>query len=238
MTSSPSRDADRAQRQMQPGGAARDGARVRRTRRAARSAARTRPAAARARAARSAAPRARARSSASPSTGRASGISRVAHAGGPAQHAALERVDERLPGGRDDVLGDADRAPHLGAVGGVEQHARDRARALVLVEDADLEVDELDVGEVRVDLADRGAQRAVERVDRPVALGGLHAALAVDPDLDRRLGLDLAVGALLDDHAPGLEREQRLVAAGLAPQQQLERAVGGLELVAARARAP
>ena len=43
---------------------------------------------------------------------------------------------------------------------------------------------------------------------------------------------DLAVGALLDDHPPGLEAEERLVAAGLAPQQQLERAVGRLELVA------
>ena len=76
------------------------------------------------------------------------------------------------------------------------------------------------------------AQRAVERVDRAVALGGAHVALAVDPDLDRRLGLDLAVGALLDDRAPRLEPEQRLVAAGLLAQQQLERAVGGLELVA------
>ena len=76
---------------------------------------------------------------------------------------------------------------------------------LRLVEDADLEVDELDVLEVRVDLADRVAQRRVERVDRAVALGGAHVALAVDPDLDRRLGLDLAVGALLDD-APARTR--------------------------------
>ena len=46
------------------------------------------------------------------------------------------------------------------------------------------------------------------------------------------LGLDLAVGVLLGGDAPGLEREQRLVVAGLLAQQQLERAVGGLELVA------
>ena len=119
------------------------------------------------------------------------------------------------------------------AVGGVDEHARRRAGAVVLVEDADLVVDELDVLEVRVDLADRVAQRGVERVDRAVALGGAHVALAVDPDLDRRLGLDLAVGALLDDHAPGLEAEERLVVARLAAQEQLEGAVGGLELVAA-----
>ena len=72
----------------------------------------------------------------------------------------------------------------------------------------------------------------VERVHRAVALGGAHVALAADPDLDRRLGLDLAVGALLDDHAPGLQAEQRLVLARLLAHQQLERAVGGLELEA------
>ena len=174
-------------------------------------------------------------------TGRASGIIAPASgrgAGGACGCSELERVDERLPGGGDDVLPDADRAPTVLAVGGVDQHARDRVGALGLVEDADLVVDELDVPQVRVDLADRVAQRGVERVDRAVALGGADVALAVDPDLDRRLGLDLAVGALLDDHAPGLEPEQRLVDAGLAAQQQLERAVGGLEVVAARARAP
>ena len=42
------------------------------------------------------------------------------------------------------------------AVGGVEQHAGDGAGRLPLVEDADLVVDELDVAQVRVALADRG----------------------------------------------------------------------------------
>ena len=68
---------------------------------------------------------------------------------------------------------------------------------------------------------------------RAVALGRAHVALAVDPDLDRGLGLDLAVGALLDDHAPGLQAEQRLVVAGLLAHEQLEGAVRGLELKAA-----
>ena len=44
--------------------------------------------------------------------------------------------------------------------------------------------------------------------------------------------VDLAVGALLDDHPPGLQAEQRLVLARLLAHQQLERAVGGLELEA------
>ena len=104
---------------------------------------------------------------------------------------------------------------------------------LRLVEDAHLEVDELDVAQVRVALADRVAQRLVERVHRAVALGGAHVALAVHPDLDRGLGLHAAVRALLDDRAPRLEPEQRLVLAGLLADQQVERAVGGLELVAA-----
>ena len=57
--------------------------------------------------------------------------------------------------------------PHTSlAVGGVDQHAGDRAGALGLVEDAHLEVDQLDVAQVRVELADRGAQRLVERVAR------------------------------------------------------------------------
>ena len=148
-------------------------------------------------------------------------------------HAGLERVDQRVPAGLDHVLVDADRAPRVGAVGGVEQHARGGAGRLPLVEDADLVVDELDVAQVRVALADRGAQRAVERVHRAVALGDADVALPVDPDLDRRLGLDAAVLALLRDHAPGLKPEQRLVVAALAPDQQVERAVGGLELEAA-----
>src|SRR3954447_25812488 len=192
-------------------------------------------------------------SSASPRTGLASGIgSRSTRAGTRARRAPgrararrgpprpapgllgeLERVDERLPRRRDHVLVDADRAPHVLAVGGVDEHAGHRAGAVALVEDADLVVDELDVAQVRVDLGDRGAQGGVERVHRAVALGGADVALAVDPNLDRRLGLDLSVRALLDDHAPRLEREQRLVLAALAPHQQLERPVGRLEVVAA-----
>ena len=66
------------------------------------------------------------------------------------------------------------------------------AGAVVGVEDPDLVVDELDVGEMRMQLADRVAQRPVERVDRAVALRRVDVAASVDPDLDRRLGLDAA----------------------------------------------
>ena len=58
-------------------------------------------------------------------------------------------------------------------------------------------------------VAERAAQRGVEGVDRAVALGRGHQALAVVEDLERRLGLDLTVGALLGDHAEALQREER-----------------------------
>ena len=83
----------------------------------------------------------------------------------------LQRVDEGLPGGLDDVLRDADRPPLPLAVGGVEQDAGDGAGAVALVEDPDLVVGQLDVGEVRVAVDDRAAQGPVEGVDRAVALG-------------------------------------------------------------------
>ena len=68
----------------------------------------------------------------------------------------LERVDERLPRGRDDVLGDADRAPDV-----LRRRRRRSARVIVASVPCvssrmrTLKFDELDVGEVRVDLGDR-----------------------------------------------------------------------------------
>ena len=47
------------------------------------------------------------------------------------------------------------------------------------------------LGEVRLD---RLAERGVERVDRPVALGGRDDPLVADVDLDGRLGRELARG--------------------------------------------
>src|SRR3954452_10403740 len=156
---------------------------------------------------------------------------RVVHAA--RQHAGLERVHEGVPARLDDVLADADRAPGVRAVGGVEEHPGHRRGGLLLIEDADLVVDELDVGEVGIGLRDGRTERGVERVHRAVALRGAHVALAVDPDLDRGLGLHAAVLALLGDHPPRLEPEQRLVVARLAPDQQIEGAVRRLEVEAA-----
>src|SRR3954452_19116764 len=80
------------------------------------------------------------------------------------------RVLERLPRRIDDVLVDADRVVLVDAVARLDQHARDGAGALLALDDAHLEVDELELGQARVEPADRGAQREVEPVDRAVAL--------------------------------------------------------------------
>src|ERR1051326_7274769 len=87
---------------------------------------------------------------------------------------------------------------------------------------------------MRMDLADRRAQRIVERVHGAIALGRAHEALSAHPDLDRRLRLHLAVGPLLYEHAPRLQAKQWLVLAPplLLSHQELERAVGRLELKA------
>ena len=87
--------------------------------------------------------------------------------------------------------------------------------------------------EVGMDLHERVAQRSVERVHGAVALGGADVALAIDPDFYRRLGLHPAVGPLLDNRPPGFEAEQGLVLAGFPADQELERAIGGFEVITA-----
>ena len=72
----------------------------------------------------------------------------------------------------------------------VDQDPGDGAGAAARIEDADPVVGQVDVVEGRELGPDGAAQRAVERVDRPVALGGGHDAVAPDVDLDRRLGRD------------------------------------------------
>src|SRR5690606_15780971 len=71
-----------------------------------------------------------------------------------------ERVEQRLPRRLDDVLADADGGPRGLAVGRVEQHAGDRARAGTGVEDPDLEVDEVEVGELGEARTDGSPERS------------------------------------------------------------------------------
>ena len=129
----PVADADRAQRQVQPGGAAGDRARVRRADARSERLARTERAPGPAIGGPSAAPRAPAPPPLSPAPAGQAGSPRCSRGsrsrgrwsrsgsrgglaagdGASGLHAVLERVDERLPRGLDHVLRDADRAPHL-----------------------------------------------------------------------------------------------------------------------------
>ena len=115
-------------------------------------------------------------------------------------------------------------------VAGLHQHPGDRVGAVRALEDADLVVDQVELGQVGVGPLERGAQRPVERVDRTVALAGRDQPLALGLQLDGGLARDGAVRAPLDDHPPRLDRE---VPASLArdhvAHQQLEGRVRGLE---------
>ena len=111
----------------------------------------------------------------------------------------LERVGERRRGRRDDVGVAAHRRPRPGAVHRIDDDPGARRGRRAAVEDAHLVVDEVDVVEPRVERPERLAQGGVERVDRAVAVGCGMERLAVDLDLDRRLGQQLATVALLDE---------------------------------------
>ena len=107
---------DRTQRQMQPGGATRTALAMRAPTRAANSRSNS-PTRGPSESCPERNTSITARSSDSPRTGRASGSRRraqrgVRHAGPPASlHPVLQRIDQRVPGGRDHVLRDADRPP-------------------------------------------------------------------------------------------------------------------------------
>ena len=87
----------------------------------------------------------------------------------------------------------------------------------------------MDVVELRVERPQRLAERGVERVDRAVAVGGGVEHLAVDLDLHRRLGQELATRALLDEAGVVDDPERRGVVRLVAPDQQLEARLGALE---------
>ena len=128
------------------------------------------------------------------------------------------------------------------AVGGVDEDPGDRTGALARVEHPHPVVGQVDAIEGRELGPDGAAQRGVEGVDRAVALGGGDDPLPSDVDLHRGLGRHAEVGALVvavrrsvavvGDDPEGLDREEVRRPSGGPPQQQLERAVGHLEVVA------
>ena len=104
-----------------------------------------------------------------------------------------------------------------------------RGRRRTAIEDAHLVVDQVDLVEPRVERAERLAQRRIERIDRAVAVGRRVQRLAVDLDLDRRLGQHLAAVALLDEAGVVDDPERRRVVGGVAADEQLEAGLGPLE---------
>ncbi len=84
---------------------------------------------------------------------------------------------------------------------------------------------------------ERGAQRRVDRVDRSVALCGVHVALLDPgtigrPHLDRRLRGEAVGRVLVGDDAHALDAEELLLPPGGTAHQQLQGRVGRLEVVA------
>jgi hypothetical protein len=150
-----------------------------------------------------------------------------------------DRVVEGLPAGLDDVLRHPDGGPDDLPVGGVDQDPGDRAGALARIEHAHPVVGQVDGAEHGNRGPMAAAQRGVERVDRAVALGRGHNALGAHVHLDRGLG-GHARGAggplrllpVVGDDPEGLDGEEVRRPIRWPAQQQLERAVGHLEVVA------
>ena len=141
----------------------------------------------------------------------------------------LERIAERLPGSGDDVGVGAAGRPGPPLRHGVDDHARLGGGGGIPVEDAHLVVHEVDAVELRIEGAQRLAQRRVQGVDRTVAVGGSVEHLAVDLDLDRRLGAQVLAVALLDEDGEVDQLEGRRVVAAVAPDEELEGGLGALE---------
>src|SRR5919112_1589638 len=129
-------------------------------------------------------------------------------------HAEFEAINQGLPGGFDDVLGDADGAPHTLAVRRVYEDAGRCGRGAVLVEDADFVVGEVDLFQLRIVRPDGLPQRLVEGVYGTVTLRCGDDPMAAYAELYGRLRGRLPVGALLGDDPERLQLEERPVFPG------------------------
>src|SRR5215472_7541569 len=105
----------------------------------------------------------------SPLEGRGEGLALVLAL--VAAELVLDGVDQRLPGGLDDVVGHPYRTPRVVAVAGGDEHARTGGGALALVEDADFVVEQAHLPEARIEVLECLAEGVVERVDGAVARG-------------------------------------------------------------------
>src|ERR671921_468137 len=126
-------------------------------------------------------------------------------------HAEFEAINQGLPGGFDDVLGDADGAPHTLAVRRVYEDAGGGGRGAVLIQDADLVVGEMDLLQLRIVRPYGFSQRLIQGVDGTVALCGGDDPLAAHGEFYGRLRRRLPAGPLLGDDPERLQLEERIV---------------------------
>src|SRR3954452_21166957 len=154
------------------------------------------------------------------------------YSGAAMEQGIHDRVEQGLPRRFDDVLAHADRAPCALAVSGIQEHPGHRASAGGAVDDADLEVHEVDPVELRVAGRDGGTEGAVDGIDGTVALGRGDDALAVDVHLHRGLGEEGAVRQLVGDHPHRLDGEEVLLPPRRTAHQELERGIGRFEVIA------
>src|SRR5215218_5041999 len=141
-------------------------------------------------------------------------------------HPVLESVYQCLPGGFDDVFPDAL------AVGGVYKDAGCGGGRPVLVEDAHLVVGEVDFFKLRVVGTYGLPEGPVESVHGAIAFRGGDHTLPLHQKLDGRLDRRLAVSTLFGDDPEALQFKERLRLAGRPPDEEGERGVGRLVVVA------
>src|SRR5438093_3457743 len=143
----------------------------------------------------------------------------------------LDGVHEGLPGGLDDIVGHPHRAPRLVAIAGGDEHAGLGRRALALVENADLVVEEAHLAQVRVEVLEGLAEGMVESIDGAVAGGRGVLGDAAHLEPHRRFRHRLRVAALfLHDDAEAVELEIGSVIAEGTLHEELERCLRALEL--------
>src|SRR5438552_3300888 len=144
----------------------------------------------------------------------------------------VHAVDQGLPARLDHVVRHAHRPPALVLVARLDEHAHHGLGALAVAEHAHLVVVEAHLFDLRVELAECLAKRAVEGVDRPVPLRRRVLDLPVRAlEHDGRLGdRRLALGALLVDHAKADQAvEAQAAAVDRLPHEELEGRLGALE---------
>src|SRR5680860_1668581 len=124
---------------------------------------------------------------------------------------------------------DPDGAPCAFAIAMLTEDADARRRAVGRVEVPDPVVGEANAGKVWVGGAERASHRPGEGGDRAVPFPGHDDSLPVHGDLHGRLRGDLPI-PVLDEDPVGLEIKERLLPSLHVPDEQIERAVGGLEV--------